>query len=120
MTNRNVSTVTMIVGVETIVATLWKFRGDLIAVFIPQAIEMFELDPSQMVWTKLESLHEHDAALFADKWGAIIMPSPEDSLCSRIYLPNFGFDDDGDAKVSAYITIGRFDTIIWIEPDFKH
>ncbi|KAL6606649.1 hypothetical protein ACP70R_042302 [Stipagrostis hirtigluma subsp. patula] len=51
-------------------AHLVEFRGELIAVFVPQhetPIEMFKFDRSHMVWTKLERLD--GATMFVDKLG---------------------------------------------------
>ncbi|KAL6606651.1 hypothetical protein ACP70R_042304 [Stipagrostis hirtigluma subsp. patula] len=112
---------------------LVEFRGELIAVFLPQyeaPIEMFKLDRRQMVWTKLDRLD--DATMFVDNWGATIIQQSEYTLCNRIYLPKYGFGEDGDAKVSAYYDLvsqqyypafyGLMEPMnsIWVEPNLKH
>ncbi|KAL6606646.1 hypothetical protein ACP70R_042299 [Stipagrostis hirtigluma subsp. patula] len=111
---------------------LSEFRGELIAVFVPQhlyVIEMFQLDRSQMAWSKLVRLD--DATMFVDNWGATIIPQTDDSLCNRIYLPKFGLGKDGgQAKVSVYYDFGTHIyypefyglmepmNSIWIAPNF--
>ncbi|RLN12196.1 hypothetical protein C2845_PM09G02990 [Panicum miliaceum] len=109
---------------------LAEFRGELVAFFVPQheaPVEMFRLDRSEMAWAKMERLE--DATMFVDNWSAVIVPQPEGSLCNRVYLPKFGWSEDGDGdKVSAYYDLvnrqyypkfyGLMEPMnsIWVEP----
>ncbi|KAL6657319.1 hypothetical protein ACP70R_005099 [Stipagrostis hirtigluma subsp. patula] len=113
---------------------LLEFRDDLVAIFRPHGdgpIDLYRLDRSQMIWTKIERLD--DEVIFVDNWNAVMMPAPRDGCSNRIYVPKpGGFNRVGEADKSAFYDVksrkyypsyyGLTERMnsIWVEPNFRH
>ncbi|GJN00915.1 hypothetical protein PR202_ga18142 [Eleusine coracana subsp. coracana] len=73
---------------------LVEFRGELIAVFVPQheiPIEMFKLDRSQMAWTKLERLD--DATMFVHNQARRQSQCSSGSAATKVLVAARSFDE---------------------------
>ncbi|CAO2046890.1 unnamed protein product [Urochloa humidicola] len=112
---------------------LVEFRDNLIAIFRPHEdgpVDLYRLDMSQMVWTKVERLDNE--VVFVDNWNAVMMPAPRDTSCNRIYISKVGGYNDGEEfKSSAFYDLksrkyypSYFNLLermnsIWVQPNFK-
>ncbi|CAN6252109.1 unnamed protein product [Urochloa humidicola] len=112
---------------------LLEFRDNLIAIFRPHndgPMDLYRLDMSQMVWTKVERLDNE--VTFVDNWNAVMMPAPRVTSCNRIYISKVGgYNEDGEANSSAfydlksrkyypsYFNLTERMNSIWVEPTFK-
>ncbi|CAL4887028.1 unnamed protein product [Urochloa decumbens] len=112
---------------------LLEFRDNLIAIFRPHEdgpMDMYRLDMSQMVWTKVERLDNE--VTFVDNWNAVMKPAPRVTCCNRIYISKAGgYNEDGEFNGSTFYDLksrkyypSYFNLIermnsIWVEPNFK-
>ncbi|RLM78840.1 hypothetical protein C2845_PM12G22580 [Panicum miliaceum] len=112
---------------------LLEFREKLIAIFRPHnkgAMELYKLDMSQMVLTKVERLDNE--VIFVDHWNAVMMSAPRDTCCNKIYISKLGgYNEGGELKSCAFYDLksrkyypSYFNLIertnsIWIQPNFK-
>ncbi|TVU37143.1 hypothetical protein EJB05_10443, partial [Eragrostis curvula] len=113
---------------------LLEFRDDLIAIFRPHdegPIDLYRLDKSQMVWTKVERLYNE--VIYVDNWNALMMPAPRDACCNRIYISKQGgYGRAGEAETSvfydlksqkyypSYYGLTEQMNSIWVQPDFQN
>ena len=112
---------------------LLEFRDNLFAIFRPHnegAMDLYKLDMSQMVWTKIERLDNE--VIFVDHWNAVMMPAPRDTCRNRIYISKLGgYNEAGELKNCAfydlksrkyypsYFNLTERMNSIWIQPNFK-
>jgi len=112
---------------------LLEFRDNLFAIFRPHnegAMNLYKLDMSQMVWTKIERLDNE--VIFVDHWNAVMMPAPRDTCRNRIYISKLGgYNEAGELKNCAfydlksrkyypsYFNLTERMNSIWIQPNFK-
>ncbi|CAL4967880.1 unnamed protein product [Urochloa decumbens] len=98
--------------------------------FRDNPMDLYRLDMSQMVRTKVERLDNE--VVFVDNWNAVMVPAPRDTSCNRIYISKVGgYNEEGESNRSAfydlksrkynpsYFNLTERMNSIWIEPNFK-
>lgn len=88
-------------GEEGMYEHLVEWKGEVVLVIrytdVGEPIQMFKLDRTMMVWSKIEKLE--DAAVFWDRKQAIARLSSlsfaHGASCNKVYEPTFTESDDG-------------------------